>query len=240
MATASAPGQDDWDPYVRNVQNYGTTAARECLMAGKSLERVQRLVRRVHRSLDGAIAAAMRLSPEDVTVDCRPGCSRCCCSLRVGVSPPEALVLADRLTSSQDERDQKRIERFTHVAQEVKCFDLAGWSRRKTACPLLEANLCSLYSMRPLSCRGLATTDAKKCAGFTGDSTELVSHLLPHLLGGQAMLAGLQEGLRDVGLCGGPIEMISAVSLALTDETAGPRWLKGEDVFGHLTELLSS
>jgi hypothetical protein len=33
--------------------------------------------------------------------------------------------------------------------------------------------------------------------------------------------------------------MISAVNLALTDETAGPRWLKGEDVFGHLKELLS-
>jgi Fe-S-cluster containining protein len=240
MATSSPTGQDDWDPYVRYVRNSGATAARDCLAAGQSMERVERLVRRVHRALDAAIAAAMRLSPQDIKSECRPGCSRCCCSLRVGVSPPEALVLADRLIGSPDERDRKRIERLTQVAREVKCFDLAGWSRRKTACPLLEANLCSLYSIRPLSCRGLATTDAKKCAGFTGDSTELVSHLLPHLLGGRAMLAGLEEGLRDVGLCGGPVEMISAVSLALTDETAGARWLKGENVFGHLTELLSS
>jgi Fe-S-cluster containining protein len=240
MATASAAGQDEWDPYSRDVRNRGATAARECLGAGKSMERVQRLVRSVHRALDGAAAAAMRLSPEDVTVDCRPGCSRCCRSLRVGVSPPEALVLADRLTSSHDELDRKRIERFTRVAQEVKGFDLAEWSRRRTACPLLEADLCSLYSIRPLSCRGLATTDAEKCAGFAGDATGLVSHLLPHLLGGRAMLAGLEEGLRAVGLHGGPVELISAVSLALTDETAGPRWLRGEDVFGHLTGLLSS
>ena len=215
MATSSAAEHDDWDPYVRDVRNYGATAARECLGAGKSLERVERLVRRVHRALDGAIAAAMRLSPEGTESECRPGCSRCCCSLRVGVSPPEALVLADRLSGSHDERDRKRIERLTQVAQEVKGFDLAGWSRRKTACPLLEANLCSLYSIRPISCRGLATTEAKKCAGFAGDSTELVSHLPPHLLGGRAMLAGLEEGLRGVGLCGGPIEMISGGQLGV-------------------------
>jgi uncharacterized protein len=239
MATSPAAGLDEWDPYVRDVRNYGATAARDCLAAGKSTERVRRLVRRVHRALDAAIATAMCLSPEDVKSDCRPGCPYCCL-FRVGVSPPEALAMADRLTSSQDERDRKRIERLTQVAQEVKGFDLAGWGRRNIACPLLEANLCSLYSIRPISCRGCATTDAEKCAGFAGDPTELVPHLAPHLLGGQAMLAGLEEGLRDVGLYGGPIEMISAVTLALTDETAGPRWLKGEDVFGHLTELLSS
>jgi Fe-S-cluster containining protein len=239
VATASAAGQDEWGPYVRSVRNYGATAARECLGAGKSMERVQRVVRRVHRALDDAIAAAMRLSPEGTESECRPGCSRCCRSLRVGVSPPEVLVLADRLTNSHDERDQHRIERFVHVAQEVTGFDLVGWSQRETACPLLEANLCSFYSIRPLSCRGLATTDADKCAGFAGDPTELVSHLLPHLLGGRSMLAGLEEGLSDVGLHGRPVELVSAVCLEVTDETASLRWLKGEDVFGHLTELLS-
>jgi hypothetical protein len=35
------------------------------------------------------------------------------------------------------------------------------------------------------------------------------------------------------------VELISAVDLALTDRTAGARWLKGEDVFGHLVALLS-
>jgi hypothetical protein len=157
----------------------------------------------------------------------------------VGVSAPEALVIADRLISSGDAQDRMRIERLTQVAQVVEGFDLPEWGRRKTACPLLEAELCSLYSIRPISCRGLATTDVEKCVAFTGDPTELVPHLLPHLLGGRAIIAGLEEGLRDVGLHGGPIEMISAVNLALTDETAGPRWLKGEDVFGHLKELLS-
>jgi Fe-S-cluster containining protein len=238
MATSSAAGRDEWDPYVRDVRNYGAAAARDCLGAGKSMERVQRLVRRVHRALDSAIATAILLSPVGTKSDCRPGCSYCC-SLRVAVSPPEALVIADRLISSGDERDQKRIERLIQVAREVGSFDLAGWGRRNIACPLLEANLCSLYSIRPISCRGCATTDVQKCAGFAGDPTELVPHLAPHLLGGRSMIAGLEEGLRDVSLYGGPIEMISAVSLALTDETAGPRWLKGEDVFGHLAELLS-
>lgn len=224
---------------MRDVRNYGATAAPDCLGADKSMERVERLVRRVHRALDSAIATAILLSPEGTKSDCRPGCSYCC-SLRVAVSPPEALVIADRLTSSGDERDRRRIERLTQVAQEVKAFDLVGWGQRSMACPLLEANLCSLYSIRPISCRGCATTDAEKCASFAGDPTELLPHLAPHLLGGRAMIAGLEEGLEDVGLCGGPIEMISAVSLAVTDETAGTRWLKGEDVFGHLRGLLSS
>ena len=193
MATASALEQDDWDPYVRDVRNYGATAARECLGAGKSMERVQRLIRRVHRDLEGAIVAAMRLCPQAIKSDCRPGCSRCC-SLRVGVSAPEALVIADRLISSGDAQDRMRIERLTQVAQVVEGFDLPEWGRRKTACPLLEAELCSLYSIRPISCRGLATTDVEKCVAFTGDPTELVPHLLPHLLGGRAIIAGLEEG----------------------------------------------
>jgi Fe-S-cluster containining protein len=239
MPTASGSDHVDWRLYVRDVRQAGVTAARDCLGPGKSMERVERMVRAVHRALDKAIDSTVVRMPKDTTVECRPGCSYCCSTLRVAVSPPEALVIADRLAGSTDECDRRRVERITVDAPQAGEVDLLGWSRRKIPCPLLEGDLCSLYSIRPVNCRGCASADVEKCAARAQDPTQLAPQIVPHLFGGRSMLAGLDEGLRSVGLHGAPVEMISAVGLALADQAAAPRWLKGEDVFGHLAALLS-
>ena len=239
MPTVSDSGFVDWRLYVRDVRQVGATAARDCLGPGKSMERVERMVRAVHRALDKAIDSTIVRMPKDTTIECRPGCSYCCKTLRVAVSPPEALVIAGRLAGSTEEPDRRRVERITQTAPQTGEVDLLGWSRRKIPCPLLEADLCSLYSIRPVNCRGCASADVEKCAARAEDPTQLVPQIVPHLFGGRSMLAGLDEGLKSVGLHGAPVEMISAVDLALTDRTAAARWLKGEDVFGHLAALLS-
>ncbi len=238
MPTVSGSGYVDWRLYVQEVRRAGVMAARDCLGPGKSMERVERMVRGVHKSLDKTIASTIVSMPKGTAIDCRPGCSYCCSTLRVAVSPPEALVIADRLAGSTEERDRRCAERISQTAPQVGGVDLLAWSRSKTPCPLLEAGLCSLYSIRPINCRGCASASVDKCVARAEDPSQLVPQIVPHLLGGRSMLAGLDEGLKSVGLHGAPAEMISAVDLALTDKTAAPRWLKGEDVFGHLAALL--
>jgi hypothetical protein len=238
MPTASGSGYVDWHLYAQDVRHAGVTAARDCLGPGRSMERVERLVRAVHRALDMAIESKVVHMPKDTTIGCRPGCSYCCNVCRVAVSPPEALVIADRLAGSSDERDRRRTERISQIAPEARDLDLPGWSRRKIPCPLLEADLCSLYSLRPVNCRGCASADVEKCAARAEDPTLTAPQIVPHLLGGRSMLSGLDEGLKTVGLHGEPVELITAVALALADKTAAPRWLRGEDVFGRLVALL--
>jgi Fe-S-cluster containining protein len=239
MPTVSGSGYVDWRLYAGDVRRVGAAAAGDCLGPGKSMERVERMVRAVHRALDKAIASTIVSMPKDTTIECGPGCSHCCLTLRVAVSPPEALVIADRLAGSTEERDRERVERIAQSAQQAGEVDLPGWSLRKIPCPLLESGLCSLYSIRPISCRGCASADVEKCVARSKDPSQLVPQIVPHLLGGRSMLAGLDEGLGRVGLHGAPVELISAVDLALSDQSAAARWLRGEDVFGHLAALLA-
>jgi hypothetical protein len=45
------------------------------------------------------------------------------------------------------------------------------------------------------------------------------------------MMKGVMDALDSLGLAGRPVELISDLTLALGDEVAEKRWLRGEDVF---------
>lgn len=229
--------QSEWGSYARSVRDSGSTAARDLLGPGKSPKRVDSLVRRVHRELDSAIDDACLRLPEGTRIDCRPGCSYCC-ALRVAVSPPEVFTIRRRLAETTDSAGNALAKNIMMLAPVATRVDVGEWCSRNEPCPLLNNSLCSIYSTRPISCRGCATSDVTKCADVTGDPTNLVPHLMPHTLGMIFMLEGLKTGLGEVGLHGASIELISALALAITDTSTERRWLRGDDVFGDLEKLL--
>lgn len=101
------------------------------------------------------------------TIHCGKGCSGCC-SLVVNCTFPEAAVVAAALSGPQADRLREQVARIKATAD--RSNDLKEWlsSYRQQAgpCPFLDqAGSCSIYPVRPLSCRTLlATQPPQWCA----------------------------------------------------------------------------
>lgn len=91
---------------------------------------------------------------------CRAGCAGCC-RLAVHATLPEAASIAGQLSEVQAKRLSDYIGRLQKALSTVT--DLRGYlrSHRQTVgpCPFLDARgYCSIYLVRPLSCRALLAT----------------------------------------------------------------------------------
>lgn len=107
---------------------------------------------------------------------CGRGCSRCC-SLAVNCTLTEAVRLASSLDQQQANVVGEYVERLKGEA--AGCGDLKSYlSMQRTvmgACPLLDnANACSVYGTRPLSCRALHSTKESHWCGvdFSGMNSD--------------------------------------------------------------------
>lgn len=178
-------------------------------------------------------------------IACVPGCHYCS-NLLVAISPVEAFAIARRLRDSLTRGStlQARISGLAletsplapgrsadPATQEILC------ERRALSCPLLADGHCLIYSSRPIACRGCASADASLCA--VRDIDKPVPRSVSHMLGAAGMMLGLVDSLTSLGLVGRPVELCSGVWLALCEEDAEKRWLRGEDVFAHLAGLVT-
>ncbi len=104
---------------------------------------------------------------------CKKGCCNCC-SLAVNCSFPEALVIASKLTSEQRLALADKVALLRNIslqAEDLKHY-LRLFRHKIGGCPFLEPDTgsCSIYSIRPFSCRALISTrNSSWCAVDFGD-----------------------------------------------------------------------
>jgi hypothetical protein len=197
-------------------------------LVGKSIERrsVSPLMDFVWSNLT---AGAEHVS--SIRIACASGCSHCC-NLWVEASAPEVLFTVGQMD----------VLRRKSVLQSVEaaCSRTAGASFEEratilTPCPLLEGDMCTIYAERPLVCRTAASTDAELCRRslihFSGEDIPVP---LPWTSIRNNYRVALECALHRAGLPHQAREWNESLRLALTDETAEPRWLAGVDVFAGL------
>ena len=106
-------------------------------------------------------------------IHCRESCSGCC-HLAVHATYPETVAVADVLTELQSKKLSDYIVRLKTALTEfhdLKSY-LKGHRQTLGPCPFLDAQgSCSIYSIRPLSCRALLST--RPAAWCTVDFSEL-------------------------------------------------------------------
>lgn len=161
-------------------------------------------------------------------VECRKGCSFCC-HIKVTATPLEVIRIAMALGA-----DRGPIVLSTADA-------IAGLDNRQrlalgVPCPLLIEGACSVYAVRPLTCRALLSRSASLCERqfktnvAQGDALAVPSPLTPRLLAA-SLINGQIAALRDLGLAGHPVELVSALAALERDPDLFVRWLSREDVF---------
>jgi len=186
------------------------------------------------RLAEGLLASA----PEGVA--CKAGCDHCCYQ-SVGVTPPEALAIADHLKSTLPPAELARVA--AHVAERYERTRGLSAAERFSPdhpCPFLDvgAGQCSIYEVRPLSCRGMNSLDAGECerrlrepgarAAFLASGAGSRSFMEP-IRAFHAISAGVQIALSEVyHLDMRPLELAAAMNLLL----AGPESLAGDWIEG--------
>jgi len=111
--------------------------------------------------LDREIAPWLDRSRDSgVRIWCARGCGSCC-SLVVNTTCPEAAAIAAGLDAGQRQALQSYMERLLEMLPGIADFKafLRAHRRQLGPCPFLDAGqTCSIYPLRPLSCRALLST----------------------------------------------------------------------------------
>ncbi len=227
--------QEAWQ---NEIATAAANTAHGVLQGTATLQRTVKLARSAmaatSRLADGLLARA----PAGA-VACKDGCDHCCYQ-SVGVTPPEAFAIADHLRQTLSEGEFANVA--SHIAScHQRTHGLTAEERfsPEYPCPFLHAGSCSIYEVRPLSCRGMNSLDAGECrarlrepdkrAAFVESGAGGHSFMEP-IRGFHAVSAGVQLALAELyGLDMRPLELTAAMQLLLNEPGAlVGEWLGGK------------
>jgi len=227
--------------FVEDWQNRLTAAAANTAYAilrdQRSVASAARLGKAAMDSTSTLVGGLLARAPAG-SVACQSGCAHCCYQ-SVGVTPPEAMAIALHLRETRSAEDLARVRsKVGTFAERVRGLSSDQRVSPSLPCPLLEGEQCSIYEVRPLSCRGVNSLDAETCRQNLHDpearAASVAGKAPGHLLiapirAFNAISAGLQLALAErFGLDMRPLDLAFALELLLADENAQERWLAGQ------------
>ncbi|MEI6350174.1 MAG: YkgJ family cysteine cluster protein [Verrucomicrobiota bacterium] len=192
-----------------------------------------------HAALLRALGAYDRLNETQVaqtgvSLVCRAGCSLCCW-LRVDVYAPEVFLIADtlRMELTPSELDEL-LGRLASHAELVTRLTVFEHATRNIACPLSRDGWCSVYAVRPHTCRRHHSQDLAACQ-FTFDHPDDLEFPGAHsreLFHEMTEAMGLHAAVYEYfGFDNTIYELGSALEEALTDEGCWRRWQRKKQAF---------
>jgi Fe-S-cluster containining protein len=176
---------------------------------------------------DQAVRVAMKEVPARRPPACREGCAWCCYK-PVGTAAPEVLRIVAYL------RDNLSPEQWQSLCERVRLADERWRHNRRAArpCPLLVEDRCSAYPVRPLTCRGYNSSDARRCKDALDSHREAdVPVYEPQQRLATFVLDGLRAGVAENALEETLLELTPALRIALERPDAEQGWLAGERLF---------
>ena len=160
---------------------------------------------------------------------CHQGCGWCCHGVKVNVSAPEAILIAERLRTGNDEL----LTAVNAAAERRRNMNTDEYFISGEGCPFLSAsNECRIYDVRPVACRRHSCLDSGECErAIKNPRLKLpVSQHAPANAAGVTAALALIAAIEDARLDARTFELATVVSLALHDDVER-RWCAGERVF---------
>jgi Fe-S-cluster containining protein len=173
-------------------------------------------VSNLHRGVDRVFQDVLDKGQD---IACKAGCNYCC-SVRVHATEPEIFLIAAQLRERP--ADQLKIV-LNRLKDHAALASLVSTANHRTACPFLDASLCSIYAVRPAVCRKAHSLDAQLCEKSSAELPQSLNILLK----AEALMKGTAEAYLQVGLPASSHEFGQAVLLALTDDSTQQRWYAG-------------
>jgi Fe-S-cluster containining protein len=149
-------------------------------------------------------------------LDCAEGCSYCCCKPGVLVSLPELLRILDHVqaTFDGDAVDAVR-ERAGRYVRQLAGRSFDDPTDQSVPCPLLRDGRCSVYEVRPLTCRGYNSTSVVACRQAHESTNALVPifAVIKDVTDGTTV--GAATRLREIGFNDSLVDLGTSLSIAL-------------------------
>jgi hypothetical protein len=164
----------------------------------------------------------------DAPIACRKGCSHCC-NIWVDAMPPEIFYAVKTMSPAQRRRAIESVDKACSLTVGCSFDDRGGMV---TPCPLLEGDLCGIYSTRPINCRTAVSADAEICRrSYMDVSGEDIPTPMVWIALRQGYGLALEGAMINAGLAHTSHEWNEALRLALSQPDAEAHWLGGTDVF---------
>jgi len=173
----------------------------------------------VYQGASNAIAHS-----QNVVQQISPNCPSCRQKM-IGVTPPEALLIAEAVRKNLSNKKARQIYAQSKVnAKRVANFDPQQYEKSEVTCPLWDGeSYCMVFRTRPLQCRGW-------CSDTSCKSRDRSAETHAHTVGIGAE-DGLSKSLQNSGLDGTVYELNSALAAALDASIASEEWVRGNSVF---------
>ena len=223
------PAPDGLEFDARRAQRLKTTAA---LQSQRTSLQVIEIAERAACLTDESIQKVVKEYPPSPPLACREGCAWCC-HKHVGTTSPEVFRIADYLQRHLTPQEFQTIrDRIIQRDEQRKGLREDRWSAARLPCSLLVDDRCSVYPVRPLTCRGFNSSDARQCENWVKkrERAEIPIYEPQHRLA-TFILDGLRAGLSESGLPDDLLELTAALRITLTLPNAFDRWLAGEPIF---------
>jgi Fe-S-cluster containining protein len=149
-------------------------------------------------------------------LDCKKGCSYCCCKPGVLVTIPEFVRILEHINSSADTTGGRAlVDRVRRYASQLKGRRFDDLTNESVPCPLLVDGACTVYEVRPLVCRGYNSTDVEACRAAARDTTVPVPifAVLKDVTDGATV--GVAHGLQTLGANSALLDLGTALNLFL-------------------------
>ncbi len=169
-------------------------------------------------------------------IACSKGCSWCCRGLKVELTPPEAIAIAEYLRTKTNPEQLPAIgQALQDEADEARSLSITDRWLERRACYFLDqaSGACSIWEARPLGCRSHTSLNASACESAhtgQGDGPAVPRPTSIQSLYGLARGA-MHAACEDAGLDMRPFELTNAVAVAFHVPRAAERWHAGERVF---------
>jgi len=162
-------------------------------------------------------------------LQCRKSCSYCCRKPGVLVSVPELLRILQHVSEEFSEEEVSALhDRSSQYAAQVRGHDVNRATDQSVACPLLVNDLCSVYEVRPLVCRGYNSTSMEACRRAHTDPSVLVPIFAPIKDATDAATVGMAQRLGEAGLSDAMVDLGTSLHLALESGAGVDSVLRGE------------
>lgn len=194
---------------------------------------------------DEVLAGIQRTNPPRALA-CRPGCSYCCHTAYLPVTPLEVFRIVRYMVDELPEETLAGIVRRTSATiaakdaaadQDADAAPAGGDSppARLHACPLLspEDGTCLVHPARPFVCRGCNAYDVTPCElrWRHGAETVIITGDVHRHRVAHAVFNGIRLGLMHTGRERRVLDLARALAAVMADPDSLPRWLAGEPVF---------
>ena len=201
---------------IAGVEAVATQALQRATQAWQAIAFVSTL----HQGLDRVAAAGGASDTPAAVVACRAGCAYCC-SVRVEVTAPEALQIAEQVQQWPDAEQAALVLRLQQKSSHHRSAEAS--LPQRVPCAFLADDRCSIYALRPSACRKAHSLSVAACEAGAATIPQSV-HRLVH---SEALIAGTQRAYRNNGLPATGHELSAAVLAALHDPQAAENWYRG-------------